>query len=159
LLGGGAILREVEAAAETLHEQYGISVEVWSVTSFTELARQNQDVERWNMLHPDESPRSSYVSECLAGESPVIAATDYVKAIPEQLRSCINAPYHVLGTDGFGRSDTREKLREFFEVDRNFVTLAALSKLVQAQVLSSKEVKDAREQLGIDAEKSNPRVS
>jgi pyruvate dehydrogenase E1 component len=159
LLGSGTILREVEASAEMLHEQYGVSVEIWSVTSFTELARDIADVERWNMLHPDEEPRISYVAQCLAGDAPVVAATDYVKALPEQLRSQITAPYHVLGTDGFGRSDTREQLRHFFEVDRNFVTLASLSKLMQAQLISSKEVKDAREQLGIDADKSNPRLS
>jgi len=159
LLGSGTILREVEAAAETLHEQHGVSVEVWSVTSFTELARDAQDVARWNMLHPDEAPRVSYAAECLAGDSPVIAASDYMKAVPEQLRGSIGAPYHTLGTDGFGRSDTREKLRHFFEVDRKFVTLAALAKLAQAQVVSSQEVKQAREDLGIDAEKSNPRMS
>lgn len=159
LLGSGTILREVEAAAQTLHDDYGVSVEIWSVTSFTELARDAQDVERWNLLHPDEPPRQSYAAQCLAGDAPVVAATDYVKAIAEQLRGSLSAPYHVLGTDGFGRSDTREKLRHFFEVDRNFVALAALSKLAAAQVVSSKEVADARDKLGIDPDKSNPRLS
>ncbi len=159
LLGSGTILREVEAAAQTLHDDYGVSVEIWSVTSFTELARDAQDIERWNLLHPDEAPRQSYAAQCLAGDAPVVAATDYVKAIAEQLRGSLSAPYHVLGTDGFGRSDTREKLRHFFEVDRNFVALAALSKLAAAQVVSSKEVADARDQLGIDPNKSNPRLS
>ena len=159
LLGSGTILREVEAAAQTLHDDYGVSVEIWSVTSFTELARDVQDVERWNLLHPDEAPRQSYAAQCLAGDAPVVAATDYVKAIAEQLRGSLSAPYHVLGTDGFGRSDTREKLRHFFEVDRNFVALAALSKLAATQVVSSKEVADARDKLGIDPDKSNPRLS
>jgi len=159
LLGSGAILQEVEAAAEMLHQQYDVSVELWSVTSFTELARDAQDVARWNILHPDEAPRLAYAAQCLQGDTPVVAASDYMKAVPEQLRSCVSAPYHTLGTDGFGRSDTREKLRHFFEVDRRFITLASLSKLVESQVLSSQLVKQARDDLGIDAEKSNPRLS
>lgn len=159
LLGSGTILREVEAAAELLHEDYGVAVEVWSVTSFTELVRDAQDVERWNMLHPEEDPRQSYVASCLAGDAPVVAASDYIKSLPEQLRGSISAPFHVLGTDGFGRSDTREQLRKFFEVDRRFVTLAALAKLSAAQVVSSQLVREARDKLGIDAEKDNPRLS
>lgn len=158
LLGSGTILREVEAAAETLHEDYGVSVEVWSVTSFTELAREAQDVARYNLLHPEEDQQIPYVAECLAGDAPVVASTDYMKALPEQIRGCIEAPYHVLGTDGFGRSDTREQLRHFFEVDRKFVTLAALARLAEKQVISTKDVKQAREQLGIDVDKSNPRL-
>jgi len=158
LLGSGTILREVEAAAEILAE-HDIESEVWSVTSFTELAREAQDVERWNLLHPDEAPRMSHVSGCLAGGAPVIAATDYMKAVPEQIRGSIDAPYHVLGTDGFGRSDTREKLRHFFEVDRNFVALAAMHQLAKAQVLAFDEVKRLRDQLGIDPDKANPRLS
>jgi pyruvate dehydrogenase E1 component len=159
LLGSGTILREVEAAAVMLHEQYDVSVEIWSVTSFTELARQAQDCERWNMLNPGEQSRQSYVAECLGGEAPVIAASDYVKAIPEQLRVSIDAPFHVLGTDGFGRSDTREQLRGFFEVDRRFVTLAALNKLAQAQIIPSQTVVDARQEMGIEPDKINPRLS
>jgi len=159
LLGSGTILREVEAAAEMLEADYGVSAEVWSVTSFTELARAAQDVERWNLLHPEEAPRQSYVAQCLEGDVPVIASTDYMKSIPEQLRGSIAAPYHVLGTDGFGRSDTREKLRHFFEVDRQFVTLAALSKLAQGQVISAQDVAAARDKMGIDSNKKNPRVS
>jgi len=158
LLGSGTILREVEAAAELLHKEYGVSVEVFSVTSFTELARDAQDVERWNMLHPEETPRQSYAAACLQGDAPVIAASDYMKALPEQLRGSISAPFHVLGTDGFGRSDTREQLRNFFEVDRRFVTLAALAKLSAAQVIPSQVVKQAREDFGISADKDNPRT-
>ena len=159
LMGSGTILREVEAAAQMLHDDYGVSSEIWSVTSFTELARDAQDVERWNLLHPEEAPRESYVSECLSGSLPVIASTDYMKALPEQLRGSIEAPYHVLGTDGFGRSDTRDKLRHFFEVDRRFVTLAALSKLAQAQLIPSQTVQQARDQFDIDPDKPNPRLS
>jgi pyruvate dehydrogenase E1 component len=159
LLGSGTILREVEAAADMLHKDYGVTVELWSVTSFTELAREMQDVERHNLLHPEDDQQLSYVAQCLPGEAPVVASSDYVKAVAEQLRGGIAAPYHVLGTDGFGRSDTREKLRHFFEVDRNFVTLAALTKLAEKQVISTQDVKQARDQLGIDAGKSNPRLS
>ena len=120
LLGSGAILREVEAAADILHQNYDVSVELWSVTSFTELARDAQDVARWNMLHPDEAPRTSYAAQCLQGDTPVIAASDYMKAVPEQLRSCISAAYHTLGTDGFGRSDTREKIASFLRGGSEF---------------------------------------
>lgn len=158
LLGSGAILREVEAAAQILAEQ-DVECEIWSVTSFTELAREAQDVERWNLLHPEEEPKVSYVSQCLAGNVPVIAATDYMKAIPEQVRSSIDAPYHVLGTDGFGRSDTREKLRHFFEVDRSFVALAAMHQLARAQVVPVGDVQRLRDSLEIDSNKANPRVS
>lgn len=159
LLGAGTILREVEAAAEMLHETYGVSAEIWSVTSFVELARDAEDCARWNLLNPTEEPRISYAAQCLSGEAPVIAASDYMKSVAEQIRSSINAPYHVLGTDGFGRSDTRERLRHFFEVDRNFVTLAALSKLAQIQVVSEVEVAKARDDLGISPQKPNPRLS
>ena len=159
LLGSGTVLREVEAAADTLHEQFGVTVEIWSVTSFTELAREAQDCERWNLLHPAEEPRQSYVAQCLGGDVPVVAATDYQKALPEQIRGAFSAPYHVLGTDGFGRSDTREQLRHFFEVDRKFVALAALHKLAQAQIIPAAEVAAAQSTLGIDADKLNPRSS
>ncbi|NKC00985.1 MAG: pyruvate dehydrogenase (acetyl-transferring), homodimeric type [Pseudomonadales bacterium] len=158
LIGAGTILREVEAAAEILHQQHSVTVEVWSVTSFTELAREAQDCERWNLLNPALEPKQCYAAECLAGTDPVVAASDYVKAIPEQLRGCIEAPYHVLGTDGFGRSDTREQLRNFFEVDRRFITLAALSKLAQSQVIPSQTVVAAQEEFGISPDKLNPRL-
>ena len=127
LLGSGTILREVIAAAETLFEDYGVTSDVYSVTSFTELARDGADTERWNLLHPAEVPRTSYLEQVLAGgDAPVIASTDYVRSHAGQIATWINAPYHPLGTDGFGRSDTRQRLREFFEVDRRFVCLTAL---------------------------------
>ncbi|MEZ5558823.1 MAG: pyruvate dehydrogenase (acetyl-transferring), homodimeric type [Pseudomonadales bacterium] len=157
LLGSGTILREVEAAAELLHERYGVSSEIFSVTSYTELARDAQDVARWNLLHPGEPPRQSHAARLLAGDAPVVAASDYLKALAEPLRSEIAAPFHVLGTDGFGRSDTREMLRHFFEVDRRFVTLAALSQLAAAQKLSYEQVRAAQTALEIDPDKPNPR--
>jgi len=158
LLGSGTILREVEAAAELLAEEHGVAVEVFSVTSFTELARDAQDCARWNLLHPDEPPRVSHVARLLEGDVPVVAASDYMKALAEQLRSSIGAPYHVLGTDGFGRSDTREELRHFFEVDRRFVTLAALKTLADQQKIPHKAVRKARDAMGIDPYKPNPRL-
>jgi pyruvate dehydrogenase E1 component len=158
LLGAGTILREVEAAAETLHKEHGVTCEVFSVTSFTELAREAQDVARWNLLHPDEVPRVSHVAKLLEGDAPVIAASDYMKALAEPIRSQIEAPYHVLGADGFGRSDTRDELRHFFEVDRRFVALAALKTLADSQKIGVDAVMKARDALAIDPEKPNPRL-
>jgi len=157
LLGSGTILREVEAAAVMLHEDHGVSVEVFSVTSFNELAREGQDVARWNLLHPEDTPRESHVARLLTGDAPVVAASDCVKSLAEQIRAYIPAPFHVLGTDGFGRSDTREELRHFFEVDRRFVVLAALKGLADAQIIPLETVRKTRDALGIDPQKVNPR--
>ena len=133
--------------------------EIWSVTSFNELARDGMDVDRWNMLHPEETPRKSYVEQCLEGDdAPVVAATDYMKVYAEQIRAYVPAPYRVLGTDGFGRSDTREQLRSFFEVDRHFVTVAALASLADKQIIARSEVRDAMRRFDIEPEKSNPRL-
>ena len=159
LLGSGAILREVRKAAKRLWEQHGVSSEVFSVTSFTELARQGADVARWNLLHPEQPPRQTHVAELLAGDAPVIAATDYVRAHAEAIRGCFDAPYRVLGTDGFGRSDTREKLRDFFEVDERFVTVAALRELQVVQQVSAADVRDALAGMGIAPDKPNPRLA
>ena len=159
LLGSGTILREVRKAARRLREDHGVTSDVYSVTSFTELARDGNDVARWNLLHAGESPRRSHVAQCLDGDSPVVAATDYVRAVAEGVRGHFRAPYRVLGTDGFGRSDTREKLRDFFEVDERFVTLAALRELQDRQVISAADVVDAMNKLEIDADKRNPRWS
>ena len=159
LLGSGAILREVRKAATRLWEEHGVASDVFSVTSFTELAREGADVARWNLLHPAEAPRQSYAGECLSGDAPVIAATDYVRACAESIRGCFHAPYRVLGTDGFGRSDTREKLRTFFEVDERFVTLAALRELQEAQQVSAAEVAAALKTLDIAPNKPNPRLT
>ena len=159
LLGSGTILREVLAAAERLHAEYDVASEVWSVTSFTELAREGADVERWNLLHPGEEPRRSHAARCLDGDVPVVASTDYIRTQAEAIRNHFDAPYRVLGTDGFGRSDTRAKLRHFFEVDEKFVTLAALEQLARRQVLPEADVRQAMHDLGIDADKPNPRYA
>ena len=157
LLGSGAILREVEKAADLLLE-HGISSQVWSVTSYIELARELRDVDRQNLLKVEEDHLVSYVGECLEGDRPVIAASDYVKAVPEQLRSAIQAPYHVLGTDGFGRSDTREKLRQFFEVNHQFIAYTALVKLYEIGVCEKKVLSDFKKEFDIDSDKPNPRL-
>ncbi len=157
LLGSGTILREVLAAAEALEADHGVGAEVWSVTSFTELRRDGADAVRWNMLHPEKKPRTSYVERCLAKrKGPVVAATDYVRNHADQIRAFVPADYHVLGTDGFGRSDTRAKLRQFFEVDRNFVVVAALYALAQQGEVPMSAVTEAIRKAGIDPEKPNP---
>ena len=159
LLGGGAILREVERAAARLLADYDVASEVWSVTSFSELARDGADVERWNLLHPGEPPRRAHIARCLDGDVPAVAATDYVRAHAESVRAHFDAPYRVLGTDGFGRSDTRAKLRGFFEVDERFVTLAALEQLARRQVVAEAQVASAMRDLDICPAKPNPRFA
>jgi pyruvate dehydrogenase E1 component len=156
LLGCGSILREVEAAAEMLEER-GIAADVWSVTSFTELRKDGLAVERHNLLHPGEKHKKSYVEEVLGdAPGPVIASTDYMRAFADQIRPWVKAPYTVLGTDGLGRSDTREALRHHFEVDRNWITFAALSALAEEGAVPVAEVKKAMDELGIDPEKPQP---
>jgi pyruvate dehydrogenase E1 component len=157
LLGSGTILREVIAAAEML-AGYGVASDVWSATSMNELRRDGLDVQRWNMLHPGDAPRTTWVEQQLAGHSgPVIAATDYIKTYSEQIRPFItDRRYVTLGTDGFGRSDTREKLREFFEVDRRYVTVAALKALADDGAIDVSVVQKAIATLSIDPEKPNP---
>ena len=157
LLGAGAILREVEAGAELLARDFGVTSEIWSVTSFTELRREGLEAERWNLLHPEAEKRLSYVEQCLAkGQGPVIAATDYMKAIGDGIRGFVPASYKVLGTDGFGRSDYRRALRSFFEVDRHHVAVAALKSLADDQLLPAKRVSEAIAKYGIDPEKPSP---
>ncbi|MFD0987786.1 pyruvate dehydrogenase (acetyl-transferring), homodimeric type [Methyloligella solikamskensis] len=157
LLGSGAILREVIAAADLLKEEFGVAADVWSVTSFTELAREAQAVDRWNLLHPKERERTPFVTEELSkGRGPVIAATDYMKAYAEQIRAYVPGAYRVLGTDGFGRSDFRRKLRFHFEVDRHFVVAAALSALAREDKIPRKTVEEALSRYGIDSDKPNP---
>jgi pyruvate dehydrogenase E1 component len=130
LLGSGTILREVLAGADLLRDDFGVDADVWSVTSFSELRRDGLDVERDNRLHPTREPRAPYVRQSLGeGDTPVIAATDYVRQLPDLIRPWVDAPYTVLGTDGFGRSDFRRHLRRFFEVDRHHVAVAALHAL------------------------------
>ncbi|HEW97520.1 MAG: pyruvate dehydrogenase (acetyl-transferring), homodimeric type [Candidatus Parabeggiatoa sp. nov. 3] len=158
LLGSGAILREVIAASVLLAQDFGVSANIWSVTSFTELHRQGVDVLRWNMLHPEEEQRQCYVKESLKDcKGPVVAATDYVKSYPNQIRSCIPHPhYYVLGTDGFGRSDSRKQLRKFFEVDRYYITVAALKGLADTGEISASQVTEALRKYEIDSETPNP---
>ena len=124
LMGAGTIFNEVLAAADLLREKFSVESDIWSLTSVNELVRDGQAVDRWNLLHPTETPKLSYVQQQLGSlDEPVVIATDYMKAYGEQLRRYIPAPLHVLGTDGFGRSDSRETLRKFFEVDRYFIVI------------------------------------
>tara|TARA_B110000240_G_scaffold31755_1_gene34095 strand:- start:5453 stop:8134 length:2682 start_codon:yes stop_codon:yes gene_type:complete len=157
LLGSGTILREVIAAAEILKADFGVESDIWSVTSFNELRKEGLATTRWNLLHPEDTPKVSYVNECLDKTvGPVIASTDYMKSYADQIRDYVPRRYAVLGTDGFGRSDTREKLREFFEVDRHFVALAALSALAEENIIETKIVSQAIERFGINPEKPDP---
>ncbi len=157
LLGSGAILREVQAAAERLEQEFSVSAEVWSATSCNELCREGMRVRRWNMLHPQEAPRQCWLEQMLQEEdTPIVATTDYMRTYAEQLRPFIHAPYSTLGTDGFGRSDTRAKLRDFFEVDSRYVTIAALHALSRAGRFPSEKVAEAIRKFGIDPEKSDP---
>jgi pyruvate dehydrogenase E1 component len=157
LLGSGAILREVLAAADLLEADFGVLADVWSVTSFNELKRDGVDVERWNMLHPTATPKQSYVSQQLAGApGPVVAATDYVRAYAEQIRPYLAQPYQVLGTDGFGRSDMRSHLRRFFEVNRGYIAVAALKALADEGEIPASRVREAIDKYRIDPEKPNP---
>jgi pyruvate dehydrogenase E1 component len=157
LFGSGTILREVIAAADLLQERFDIPADVWSVTSFSELRREALDVERWNARHPEEAPRESYIARALAGrQGPFIAATDYMKLVSDQIRQWVPGRYVVLGTDGYGRSDGRAALREFFEVDRKAIAVAALKALADDGGVDAKTVADAMAQLGIDPEKQNP---
>jgi len=157
LLGSGTILREVIAAAQLLEEDFHVSADVWSVTSFNELRREGVDTERWNLLHPEAPPRRCHVSEQLAGQSgPVIAASDYIRSYAEQIRPFVGRRYSVLGTDGFGRSDMRSQLRKFFEVNRYYVALVALKSLVDEGELDAAVVSKAIRKYRIDPEKPNP---
>jgi pyruvate dehydrogenase E1 component len=157
LLGSGTIFREVEFAAELLKNDWDVESDLWSCPSFTELARDGQSCERWNRLHPTEPAKQSHVANCLANSvGPVIAATDYTRAFAEQIRSLIAAPYTVLGTDGFGRSDTRENLRRFFEVDRYHITIAALKSLVDLGQFNAAKVDVAIAKYGIATETKAP---
>jgi pyruvate dehydrogenase E1 component len=159
LLGSGAILREVLAAAELLEQDWDVLADVWSVTSFTELRRDGIEVERWNMLHPLESPRQAYVTECLSSRrGPVVASTDYMRAFADQIRPWMPGSYRVLGTDGYGRSDYRAALRSFFEVDRHFVTVAALRSLAELGEVPAQRAQDAIDRYGIDATTPMPTV-
>src|SRR5690606_6246210 len=160
LLGSGTILREVIAAQDLLEADWGVAPDVWSVTSFTELRRDGRDADRHNLLHPEQKqPQVPYVTAQLAEtEGAIIASTDYMKLFADQIRPFVPADrtYRVLGTDGFGRSDFRYKLREHFEVDRHFVVLAALRELADAGTIPAAKVAEAIKKYGINPEKANP---
>ena len=159
LTGSGTILREVMAAQDLLENDWGVSADVWSVTSYTELRRQGMDCERFNLLHPTAKAQVPYLTQVLDGhEGPVIASTDYMKLFADQVRPFMpkDRTYKVLGTDGFGRSDTRTKLREHFEVNRYFVTIAALKALADEGKLPLAKVADAIKKYGINPDKANP---
>jgi len=157
LLGSGTILREVIAAAELLMKDFGVVSDIWSVTSFNELRRDGLDCERWNMLHPEAASRLSYAEQCLGKrKGPVIASTDYIKSYADQIRAFLPGNYKVLGTDGFGRSDTRKKLRHFFEVDRYYIAVAALKALADEGTVAMSEVSKALKLYNINPDKPNP---
>ncbi|HSC05653.1 MAG TPA: pyruvate dehydrogenase (acetyl-transferring), homodimeric type [Steroidobacteraceae bacterium] len=157
LMGSGTILREVLAAAEILEKEYGVPADVFSVTSFNELRRNALDVERWNTLNPAKPARTSYLRECLGDrKGPFIAATDYMRTVPDQVRQWMPGRYAVLGTDGFGRSDSRAALRRFFEVDRHYITVAALKALSDEGKMDVATVTGAMKAFGIDPKKPNP---
>jgi pyruvate dehydrogenase E1 component len=157
LMGSGTILREVIAAADLLMNDFDIPADIWSVTSFNELRREALEIERWNHLHPDEPPRKSYIEECLANRpGPYIAATDYMKIVPDQIQRWVPGTFVSLGTDGYGRSDGRKALREHFEVDKHHIAVTALKALADDGVLDQKTVVQAIEKYGIDPEKPDP---
>lgn len=156
LLGSGTILNEVIAAAELLKKDFAITADVWSVTSFSELRKEGLNIERHNLLHPDDL-QQSYVTQCLQNRpGPVIAASDYIRLNADQIRDFVKAPYIVLGTDGYGRSDTREQLRQFFEVNRYYIVIASLYGLMKEGLVSNTEVEQALKKYAIDSEKPNP---
>src|SRR5208337_4778368 len=151
------ILREVLAAAELLEHKFGVPADVYSVTSFSELRKRALEIERWNLLHPTEPPRQTYIHQVLAGRAgPFVAATDYMKTVADQIRQWVPGRYAVLGTDGFGRSDSRAQLRNFFEVDRHYVEVAGLKALADDGKVDVRTVTEAMREFGIDPEKPSP---
>ncbi len=157
LMGAGTILREVEAAASILEKDYQVAADIWSLTSVNQLQREGKAAVRWNMLHPLEEPRVPYLTRQLQGrEGPVVVATDYIKAYTDQLREFVPGRYVVLGTDGFGRSDTRDKLRKFFEVSREYIVIAALKALADEGKFEPQQLVEAMRSLGISADKTDP---
>jgi pyruvate dehydrogenase E1 component len=156
LLGSGSILREVIAAANLLASDWNIQADVWSVTSFTELAREAREVSRTNRLHLSRPPETSYVGKCLSGPVPIVAATDYVSAYAGLIAAFVDSPFLALGTDGFGRSDIRSALRRHFEVDRQHITLGALQMLVQQGLIDGSNAAAAVKQYGLEADLTAP---
>jgi pyruvate dehydrogenase E1 component len=160
LLGSGAILNEAIKAQQILAEQYNVAADVWSVTSYQELYRDGHAAERWNRLHPGEKPRVPYVAQCLAGtEGVIVAASDYVKALPDAIDRWLPRPLTSLGTDGFGRSESRAALRDFFEVDARSIAYSALAALARDGAIEPAVVTKAITDLGINPDKPNPAMS
>ena len=157
LFGSGAILNEALKAQKLLEEKYDVAADVWSITSYKELYRDGHEVERWNRLHPNEPPRVPYVSTCLQDAPGVfVAASDYVKALPDSISRWFPRPLVSLGTDGFGRSDSRSALRDFFEVDARHITLATLASLLREKKVKPELVQKAIQEMEINPEKANP---
>ena len=157
LLGSGSILREMISAAEILQKDYQIDSDIWSVTSFNELRKDGMEVERYNLLNPDKEKKISYVEESLSkAEGPVMAASDYMRMNSDQIRPYTNKSFYSLGTDGFGRSDTRKNLRKFFEVDKEHLVAYGLSILANEQLIASKYAKEAIKKYNIDSNKPMP---
>jgi pyruvate dehydrogenase E1 component len=160
LFGSGAILNEVLRAQELLGEKYQVAADVWSITSYKELHQDGVDVERWNLLHPGETPRVPFVTQCVSGSPGVfVAASDYVRALPDSISRFFPRPLHSLGTDGFGRSDSRAALRDFFEVDARFIVLSTLAALCREKKVGPDVVRQAMLDLKIDPEKVNPLIA
>jgi pyruvate dehydrogenase E1 component len=160
LIGSGPILLKVIEAQKLLDEKYGVAADVWSATSYKALYIDAERTARWNLLHPGEQPRTAYVTEALqVNPAPTVAVSDYVKAVPETIARWVPGRFHVLGTDGFGRSESRDALRDFFEIDERYITLAALAELVKDGVLEAKVLNEAVKWLDIDPEKHDPVVS
>jgi pyruvate dehydrogenase E1 component len=160
LLGSGAILNEAVKAQQILAEQYKVAADVWSVTSYQELYRDGHAAERWNRLHPGDKPRVPYVTQCLGNtEGAFVAASDYVKALPDAIDRWLPRPLTSLGTDGFGRSENRASLRDFFEVDAKFIAVSALAALARDGTLDVAIVKKAIKDLGVNPDKPNPAIS
>ena len=157
LLGSGAILREVIAAAEILEKDYKIDSNVWSVTSFNELRKEAIEIERYNLLNPDKEPKKSHIEKCLSStEGPIVSASDYIRLNSDQIRPFTKKSFYSFGTDGYGRSDTRKNLRKFFEVDRGHIVAYSLSVLAKEQLISSKYAEDAMKKYNINSEKPIP---
>jgi len=157
LMGSGVILREVIEAAELLEKDWGVSADVWSVPSFTELRREGLECDRWNMLNPEKMQKVSYVEQCLKDvKGPVVASTDYMKSFAEQIQRFVPSRFVALGTDGFGRSDSREALRDFFEVNRYYVVVAALKALSDDGKLPAAKVAEAVKKYKLNSNKPNP---
>ena len=160
LLGSGAIMNEVIKAQALLAEKYGVAADIWSVTSYKELHRDALETERWNLLHPDAQPRAPYLSRTLGdAPGPIVAASDYVKALPDSICRWMPRRIVALGTDGFGRSDGRDALREFFEVDARYIALAVLSSLAADKKIQPEKVIQAMKEMGIDQDKPSPMIS